>query len=255
MPSWNSSQYLKFNKERTQPAIDLASRVNNNPLSILDIGCGPGNSTQVLKNFFPNAHIVGIDNSENMIERARKDHGDISFQLCDVYSIKGKYDLLFSNACLQWVENHEVLIPFLLSHLNDNGLLAVQVPMNGEEPLFKLINDVALDSKWGLKGVKLQPNETLSPLEYYKILSSHSSSFSIWESKYYHTMDNHRALVEWVKGTRLRPYLDALSPEEGREFEEEIVEKSKELYPVMENGKVVLGFRRLFFTATVSYSK
>ncbi len=136
-----------------------------------------------------------------------------------------------------------------MGKLNDGGVLAVQVPMNGDEPLFRLIREVANEHKWGLAGVKLQPNETLTPPEYYNILSACSSAFDMWEVKYYHTMPDHQALVAWVKGTRLRPYLDYLGAEKGTEFEAEIIERSKELYPIMDDGNVVLGFRRFFFTA------
>lgn len=250
MSDWNSAQYLKFKNERTQPAIDLAMRVRNNPQTIADIGCGPGNSTKVLREVFFNADILGIDNSPNMIAKAKAEYPDINFRLCDVLSLDGKYDLLFSNACLQWIPNHDKLIPLLMDKLNEGGVLAVQVPMNGDEPLFRLIGEVASQPKWNLSDVRLQPNEILTPLEYYNILSNCSSSFDMWEVKYYHTMDNHRELVNWVKSTRLRPYLDYLGIEKGASFEAEIVERSKELYPLMDNGKIVLGFRRFFFTAT-----
>ena len=112
----------------------------------------PGNSTKVLRDIFTDANILGIDNSPNMIEKAKSEHSDIDFDLCDALSLDGKYDLLFSNACLQWIPNHDTLIPSLMEKLNDGGILAVQVPMNGEEPLFRLIREVANESKWGLSG-------------------------------------------------------------------------------------------------------
>ncbi len=249
MADWNSAEYLKFKNERTQPAVDLAKRVKNNPKTIVDIGCGPGNSTKVLQRLFPDASLIGIDNSPNMIDKAKAEHPEIDFRLCDAASLEGKYDLLFSNACLQWIPNHDILIPTLMDKLNDGGTLAVQVPMNGEEPLFKLIREVAAEPKWGLSGVKLQPNETLTLPEYYNILSDCSSSFNMWEIKYYHTIDDHKALVNWVKSTRLRPYLDYLGAEKGAEFEAEIIERSKSIYQSQSNGKLILPFRRFFFTA------
>ena len=249
MNAWSSAQYLKFKNERTRPAIDLAMRIQNKPAAVVDIGCGPGNSTSVLRDIFPNADILGIDSSPNMIEKAKTEHPDISFRLCDARSLDGKYDLLFSNACLQWIPDHETLIPLLMSKLNSGGVLAVQVPMNGDEPLYRLIEEVANESKWNLSNAQLQPNETLTPLEYYHILSSCSAAFDMWEVKYYHTMDNHRALVDWVKGTRLRPYLDYLGKDTGAEFEAEVLKRSKELYPITDDGNVVFGFRRFFFTA------
>lgn len=140
MAEWNSGLYRKFENQRTQPARDLAERIKGtNPHTVLDIGCGPGNSTAVLKAVFPCAQITGIDNSENMIQRAKSEYPDIQFELCDVHAILGRYDVLFSNACLQWVPEHRTLIPELMSKLNDGGILAVQMPMNGDEPLYKII--------------------------------------------------------------------------------------------------------------------
>lgn len=249
MSDWNAAQYLKFNVQRTQPALDLAMRVRNlNPKTAADIGCGPGNSTAVLAAAFPDADILGIDSSANMIERAKKEHPDLKFMLCDALSLEGRYDLLFSNACLQWIPDHAVLIPSLMNKLNDGGVLAVQMPMNGEEPLFRLISETV--DHWGLSNIKSQLNETLTPREYFDILVSCSSDFDIWETKYYHTLADHKALVDWVKGTRLRPYLDFLGKENGESFEAEILERSKELYPTASDGSVILGFRRFFFTAT-----
>ncbi len=249
MSDWNSIQYLKFKNERTQPAKDLAMRISNNPKTVVDIGCGPGNSTKVLRDFFPNADIIGIDNSPNMIKKAKAEYSNIDFRLCDALSLKGRYDLLFSNACLQWLPNHDMIIPFLIDKLNDGGILAVQVPMNNDEPLFHLIQEVAAEPRWSLSDIQLQPNETLTPLEYYNILSNCSSVFDMWEVKYYHTIPDHKALIDWVKSTRLRPYLDFLEKDKAAAFEEEIVNRSKKIYPIMDNGNVVLCFRRFFFTA------
>ncbi|HIZ56687.1 MAG TPA: methyltransferase domain-containing protein [Firmicutes bacterium] len=250
MADWNSNQYLKFKNQRTQPAVDLAMRViNSHPKTIADIGCGPGNSTAVLKGIFPDADILGVDNSPNMIEKAQKEHPDIPFCLCNALDLEGKYDLLFSNACLQWIPDHDTLIPALMDKLNDGGVLAVQIPMNGEEPLYKIIEEVAADSKWGLQSMTLPPNETLTPYEYFEILTSCSSRFDIWETKYYHNLEDHKALVEWVKGTRIRPYLAFLGEKRGEEFENEIVNRATKIYPVRRSGGVILGFRRFFFTA------
>ncbi len=250
MSTWNAAQYLKFKKERTQPALDLVMRIRHlSPQTIVDIGCGPGNSTSVLKSVFHNSNILGIDNSQNMIDKARKTYPDIQFEVHDVNSFEGRYDLLFSNACLQWIPNHHTLIPALMNNLNDGGTLAVQMPMNEEEPLYKIIKDIASDPKWGLDEVMRQTNGTLKPLEYYNILSGCASSFDIWEIKYHYRLQDHEALVEFVKGARLRPYLDFLGNEKGKEFEKEVIECSKVFYPVMSDGKVILGFRRFFFTA------
>lgn len=249
MADWDSALYLNFKNERTQPAIDLAMRIGNAPKTIVDIGCGPGNSTKVLQEMFLHADILGIDNSPNMIEKAKAEYPDINFRLCDALSLEGKYDLLFSNACLQWIPNHGVLIPLLMEKLNAGGVLAVQIPMNEDEPLFRLIREVAAEPKWKLEDVCFPFNETLAPSAYYNILSGCSSSFDMWEVRYYHTLSGYRELVNWVKGTRLRPYLDHLGAEKSAAFEAALAERLKRFYPLMENGKTVLGFRRFFFTA------
>lgn len=250
MAGWNSNQYLKFKNQRSQPAIDLAMRIKNcNPKTVVDIGCGPGNSTAILNDTFPDADIMGIDNSPNMIEKAQAEHPDIAFRLCSALALRGKYDLLFSNACLQWIPEHELLIPALMDKLHQGGTLAVQVPMNEEEPLFQIIDEVAAESCWRLAAAPLPTNKTLSPQQYFEILTACASTFEIWETKYYHILDDHNALIEWVKGSRLRPYLDFLGEPAGKEFEQEIEARAKKFYPIQKGGGVILGFRRFFFTA------
>lgn len=250
MSDWNPEKYLLFKKQRTQPATDLANRVLDcEPKTVVDIGCGPGNSTAVLKSVFPNADILGIDSSENMINKASAEHKDLHFEVCDAESLDGKYDLLFSNACLQWIPDHKKLIPGLMEKLCEGGALAVQMPMNQQEPLFRIIRDVAAKEKWNFESVHFEQNDTLTPEEYFDILSQCSSSFQIWETVYYHALPSHRHLIEWVSSTRLRPYLDALDGKQKEEFENEILAKTKAAYPITASGEVVLKFRRFFFVA------
>lgn len=250
MADWNPAQYLKFKAQRTQPAMDLAKRImDRNPEKIIDIGCGPGNSTSVLKNLFFKADICGIDSSENMIERAKSAYPDIDFMLCDVRNISSGYDLIFSNACLQWLPDHKNLIPELMGKLNEGGVLAVQIPMNGEEPLFQIIKAVTEHPKWGFISTCFEANKTLPPHEYFDILSECSDNFNIWETVYYHNMPSHEALIEWVKSTRLKPYLEELDEESKETFLNEILEKVKKAYSITKSGEVILRFRRFFFTA------
>ena len=250
MSDWNPEKYLLFKKQRTQPAIDLANRVRVcDAKTIVDIGCGPGNSTAVLKDVFPNAKIMGIDNSDSMIMKAKEKHMDIDFSVCNAEDLTGSYDLIFSNACLQWIPSHEMLIPRLMQRLNVNGVLAVQMPMNLNEPLFRIIKEVAANSKWNFENVCFDKNDTLSPQEYYNILFSCSSHFEIWETVYYHATPSHEHLIEWVRGTRLRPYLDVLDEKEKADFENDILTKVREAYPFTASGEVILKFRRFFFIA------
>ena len=143
MGKWDANQYLKFENQRTLPAIDLANRIKDlAPATVLDIGCGPGNSTNIVKKAFPDADVIGIDSSQDMIEKAKLNYPDITFKLLDANSLTERYDVIFSNACLQWIPDHAHLIPYLIKdHLNDGGVIAVQIPMNGEEPLFRIIRE------------------------------------------------------------------------------------------------------------------
>lgn len=250
MSEWNSDLYLKFKQQRTQPALDLAKRIEKyNPLSVADLGCGPGNSTSVLRSVFPNARLIGIDNSANMIEKARNTYPDIEFRLRDIQNLNEKYDLIFSNACLQWISDHNTLLPYLIEQLNDNGVLAVQIPINRNEPLFKIIKNTAEQSDFDFSQAYFENNDALSPNEYYEILSKCASGFDIWETVYYHEMPSHEALIDWVRSTRLRPYLNCLSESDKKMFEMDLLKKVKEQYPIMKNGNVILKFRRLFFVA------
>ena len=250
MSEWNPEKYLQFQKQRPQPAIDLANRVRDcNPQTVADIGCGPGNSTAILKSVFPKAVICGIDNSETMLEKARTAHNDIAFQLGSADNLIGKYDLLFSNACLQWLPAHETLLPNLMSHLTENGTLAVQMPKSQQKPLFQIIREVAAESEWDFSCVHFEQNDVLPTEAYYGILSACASRFEMWETAYYHIMPSHQALIEWVRSTRLRPYLDVLTVAEQAAFEHRILQKVKEAYPKRQHGEVIFKFNRFFFTA------
>jgi len=250
---WNSEQYLKFGKQRTQPTIDLAKRIPvEHPGNILDIGCGPGNSTAVLRKIFPQAHILGVDYSEDMIKKAKSSYPDIDFALCDVTTDLDKfdrYDIIFSNACLQWIPNHRELIPALLNRLNENGTLAVQIPMNGQEALFQIMNEVVSEPKWGFSSVNAETNGTLLPEEYFDILSSCTRNFDIWETVYYHNMPSVEAMVEWIKGSRLRPYLNTLDEAKAASLEKEIARRAAAAYDTRANGEIIFKFRRFFFIA------
>ncbi len=253
MSEWNPEQYLKFKNQRTQPAIDLAKRViKHRPGKILDIGCGPGNSTAVLADRFPDSYVLGVDNSEDMIKKAAKAFPNIRFQLCDAALEIDKlnsYDVIFSNACMQWIPNHKQFIPKLMDKLNTGGVLAVQIPMNSQEPLLKIMDNVVKEPKWNFSLSNIETNETLLPEEYFDILSNCSSSFDIWETVYYHNMPTIQAMIEWIKGTRLRPYLNALDSSKASELEQEIFSQATRVYSPQQNGEIIFRFRRFFFTA------
>jgi len=251
---WSSEQYLKFRNERTQPAVDLANRINlASPGKILDVGCGPGNSTHVLACRFPDAYIIGIDNSGDMISAAKKNHPDLDFRMCDAASelsqLDNDFDIVFSNACIQWVPDHRNLLKNLLNLLNSNGVLAVQIPMNYNEPVHKAIGELVSTEKWKEYFTETRVFHTLSQGEYYDLLSEISGEFSIWETVSYHVMKSHNDILEWYRGTGLRPYLSVLPDEKKAEFESDMLQILVRRYPRQKNGDIIFRFPRFFFIA------
>lgn len=254
MPSWNPDQYLKFANERTQPSIDLAARINvENPESIIDIGCGPGNSTQVLRQRWPGAKISGLDSSFDMIKKAKEDFPDIDWITSDAssFTFNRKYDIVFSNAAIQWMPDHDILLPRLFETLSEGGALAVQVPANLDSPLHQAVLAASSNPRWSQLTSGTEKLITYHGAEYYyDILSSTSKKFDIWETTYHHVLSSQVALVEWYKGTGMRPFLEKLPDESSRkEFEEEVFTTCIKHYPTRKNGKVLYPFQRIFFVA------
>jgi trans-aconitate 2-methyltransferase len=254
MSDWNPSNYLKFKNERTQPSKDLISRIAiENPKSILDLGCGPGNSTKILADKWPKAIVIGIDNSPEMIKKAKADYPYLSWVLSDISKLDtgSTSDIVFSNATLQWLGNHETLIPKLFKHVNKDGALAVQVPANQNEPLHQALLTVSKSAKWKeYTGNCDQLMNYRSSEYYYAILSRLTQSFELWETTYIHVLDNHRALIEWYKSTGMRLYLNALPNDSARtQFEEDVLDICKKEYKIQENGKILYPFSRVFFVA------
>lgn len=254
MPEWSSEQYLKFENQRTQPAIDLVRRISiTEPKKIVDVGCGPGNSTNVLAKQFPQAQIIGVDNSENMIVAAKSSYSNLNFKVCDAGKglnlLGNDYDIVFSNACIQWIPNHKSLISNMMELLRSGGELAVQTPMNYDEPIHKIISEISTSKKWKNKFSTHRVFYNLTQSEYYDLLSQISVSFTMWETVYFHRMSSHQSIMEWYRGTGLRPYLSALPENEKALFEKEVFEEVVKAYPVQANGEIIFKFPRLFFIA------
>ncbi len=253
MSDWNSEQYLKFKKERTQPSIDLVNSIKTeNPVNIIDIGCGPGNSTRVLKNKFPNAKVIGADFSPNMIEKAKKENPDIEFVIFDAANdfekLNTDFDVVFSNACIQWVPNHKKLLSDMMGILKPNGVLAVQVPVTVEQDMHKVRNNVVKQPRWK-RIADARTFYTLNDFEYFDILSEISSDFKIWKTIYYHRMPSYQSILEWYRSTGLKPFFDKLDDEESNLFEKDILSEIEKQFPVQQNGEIIFRFPRLFFTA------
>lgn len=254
MNDWDSVLYLRFTRQRTQPAIDLASRLTvSDPNRLLDIGCGPGNSTAVLMERFPEAHVTGADSSENMLAQARADYPAADFKLCDVscqlHTLGTGWDVIFSNACLQWVPDHRRILGELMSMLREGGELAVQVPVNRTEPIERIIARTASSPRWCSHFSSDGVYHTLTAGEYYDILSEAASSVDVWQTTYYHIMPSHNAIMDWYRSTGLRPYLNLLSEADKAEFEADVLAGLQQEYPIQTDGRVLFPFPRLFFIA------
>jgi trans-aconitate 2-methyltransferase len=248
---WNPDLYLKFGNERTQPAIDLISKINIGfqPKSILDVGCGPGNSSQALLQRWPKAKLTGIDNSVNMIKQAQTNYPDNTWILADAskHTSKTKYDIVFSNATIQWIPDHEKLFKKLFNLTNNGGVLAIQVPRFDEMPLSKAIQKVAEKIKWkettkGCEDLFTYHNARY----YYNLLSVNTRSVEFWQTDYIHIMESQYAIVEWIRSTGMKPYLDCLKDEDKKLFEIEVLAEIKHNYPVQNDGKILFPFKRLF---------
>lgn len=256
MAQWDSAQYLRFERERTQPAIDLAGRIDcPAPRDVLDVGCGPGNSSRVLAERFPEAKILGIDSSPDMIAAAKAGHPDLEFALCDAGKDlpslgKGRFDVVFSNACIQWIPDHPGLLRGMLALLRPGGVLAVQTPMNYEEPIHRIIADLVAGPKW--QGAFANPRifHNLPPGRYFDLLSELAADFGLWQTTYYHVLGSHADIMEWYRGTGLRPYLSALSEPDKAAFEADVFGEVVQAYPKQRDGRIIFRFPRFFFTAT-----
>ena len=252
---WNPDLYLKFNRERIQPSIDLVSRIKfDSPSRIIDIGCGPGNSTQILVQRWPDSKIIGIDSSPAMIEKANKDYPDQNWKILDAEKdeFQGTYDIIFSNATIQWIPDHAGLLKKFFHFLNKKGLIAIQIPQFYDMPLGKSIDKIAKDNRWNSATRGVTDSYTIHNYSYYfDQLSLLSNEIDMWETDYMHIMDSHDSILEMIRSTGLKPYLDKLEArKDKKDFEAQILMEITNDYPLQKNGKVIFPFKRLFFIAS-----
>jgi trans-aconitate 2-methyltransferase len=249
--AWDDAQYLKFGDERTRAARDLLFRV---PLAraehIVDLGCGPGNSTALLRERWPGARITGVDNAPEMLARAGKDHPDIAWVLDDAatYVPDPPADLLFANAVFHWVPDHGALFPALLDRLRPGGVLAVQMPHSFDEPSHRLMRETraAVAPRQPVAGAAVAVGDAAF---YYDLLAPRARAVDVWRTTYAHVMADAEAIVEWVKGTGLRPYLDDLDEPTRARFLDAYGRAVAAAYPPRADGKRLYPFPRLFIVA------
>jgi trans-aconitate 2-methyltransferase len=254
--SWSAAQYVKFEDERTRPARDLVARIPNpEVVSAADIGCGPGNSTEALRERYPHARIVGVDSSPGMIEAARKRLPDLAFEVADIRQWRADepFDVILANAVLQWIPEHETLLPTLIARLSPGGSLAVQTPDNLDEPSHRLMREIAAAGPWAakLKEAAAARAARHGAEWYFRLLRAHAPHVDVWRTTYYHPLaGGAHAVVEWLKATGLRPFIDPLEESERQAFLAQYEAAIANAYPAEADGTVLLPFPRLFFVAT-----
>jgi len=254
MADWSAEQYLKFEDERTRPSRDLLAQIPlTDPRKVVDIGCGPGNSTELLVRRWPDAAVIGIDTSADMLRQARERLPQQTFIEANVahWVPPENTDVLFANAIFQWVPGHLKQLERLLGALPPGGVLAVQIPDSLDEPSHLLMREVAQMEPWRdqLSERARVRDELASPGGYYDALSPLCKRLDIWHTIYNHVLADAAAIVEWVKGTGLRPFLDLLEGPERRQFLSEYTARIAAHYPPQADGKVLFRFPRIFIVA------
>ncbi|MEJ0013447.1 MAG: trans-aconitate 2-methyltransferase [Bauldia sp.] len=243
---------MKFEDERTRPARELLARV---PLAsvaaAVDIGCGPGNSTELIAERYSAAKLTGVDSSVDMIAAARQRLPAATFVEADVatWSPPAPVDLIFANAVLQWVPDHLEVVARLMAHLNPGGAIALQVPDNLQEPSHSLMREVAASGPWAAKFASPIAREAIPPVEAYYDRLAPLADVDIWRTIYHHALADAAAIVEWVKGTGLRPFIERLDAAERPAFVAAYQAKLAEAYPPRADGRVLFRFPRLFVVA------
>ena len=252
--SWSARQYSLFEQQRTRPVRDLVAAIpRESAQTAVDLGCGPGNSTEVLAERFPQARVTGLDSSTDMLGEARQRLAAVEFIQADIGDWKPAqtYDVILANASLQWVPDHAQLYPRLVSLLNPGGVLAVQTPDNLDEPAHRLAREIAASPQWADRiGDVRHPDRHPAPY-YFDLLRPHCAEVDVWRTTYHHPLaGGHPAVVEWFKGSALRPYLQRLDQAAQQDFLDTYLHAISQAYPLLADGTVLLPFPRLFIVAT-----
>jgi trans-aconitate 2-methyltransferase len=256
---WNSEQYDRFSSPRLRPALELLNRIEiDEPRLVYDLGCGTGEITVLLTERYRGARVVDLDSSEEMLEEARKRKGAALWEKADISGWKPPMpaDLIYSNAALQWLGDHDTLFPRLLAELEIGGVLAVQVPLSWPQPSLRLMRETLESGGQGgaALGSEVLRSELARPwvldsADYYRILAPHSSALDVWTTEYLQVLEGTEPVFEWVKGTSLRPILNGLDKGELTQFLECYRARLQETYPRQEDGTTLYPFRRLFLVA------
>ena len=250
---WDAELFLRFEDERAWPARDLIARIDSEPRRIFDLGCGPGTSTRLLVERFPQADITGLDSSSAMLAEARRRLPEIAFAHADISHWRpyASPDLIFADSALQWMPDHEGLFPRLMSELAPGGTLGVQMPDNRQEPSHALMRLIAADGPWSDRLVPVAKTRAViaTHTDYYHWLRPISASLEIWQTTYVHPVPGVDAIVDWFRGSALRPFLAPLSVDEREQFLDAYRRELARSYDVEPDGKVLFLYPRLFLLA------
>jgi trans-aconitate 2-methyltransferase len=254
---WDANQYNKFAAERARPFADLVAQVERaerETRQIVDLGCGPGKLTQQLAERWPTAHVFGVDNSTEMLAKAKplEIPGRLEFVQADLalWSPGQPVDFILSNAALHWIADHESLLRRLTGWLAPGGTLAVQMPNRFDGPVQAAIDETAVDPRWAdqLRGVGLHRG-SVQPVEWYvRLLQDLGFTVNAWETTYVHVLSGEDPVLEWFRGTGLRPLLAQLDAAADKQFRSQLAAQLRALYPPR-NGTTLFPMPRLFFVA------
>ena len=249
---WSSRQYRRFEDERTRPARDLVAAITLDAVQVaVDLGCGPGNSTEILAARYPTASIQGIDSAQDMIDAARERLPHVDFEVADIahWQAPRGVEVILANASLQWLPDHARLYPHLVTQLVPGGCLAVQTPDNLSEPPHQVAQALAASARWSDRiGHVRHPQRHDAPW-YYALLKPLCTRVDVWRTTYHHPLPGHAAVVEWFKGSALQPYLAPLDEAERADFLAQYLEGIARAMPALADGTVLLPFPRLFVVA------
>ncbi|MGH1561873.1 methyltransferase domain-containing protein [Mumia sp. DW29H23] len=252
MPRWDPTLYLAYESERARPFLDLVARVPIAPRTIVDLGCGPGHLSAVLRARWPEATITGVDSSPEMVAQALRENADAStrYEQGDIaaWAPPEPVDLVVSNAAFQWVPDQLEVVPRLRDHVAPGGVLAFQVPDNHHEPNHTLLREIAGRAPYAEHTTGLATVRTVSPATYLDLLVDDAWDLDVWGTTYYHLLEGEDPVFRWIAGTGARPVLQALPPGLREEFTEEYKAALREAYPRKAYG-TVLPFPRTFVVA------
>ena len=251
---WDPERYLALAAPRLRPALDLLARV---PLpearTVVDLGCGPGNLVRHLRLRYPQARIIGVDASPDMLARARTAHPEIAFFEADLrrWEPDAQVDLIFSNAALQWLDDHQELFSRLMSLLRPGGVLAVQMGNNGGAASHRLVGEIAAAGPWSERlRERYRPLPELAATPYYRWLAPLAENLDIWETEYLHALKGEEPVFDWARSSTLLPALAHLDEDQAAGFLDRYREALRRAYPREADGRTLLPFRRLFIVAT-----